>query len=212
MLQSCLGERKYPTYTLWQVALTYSDGSQTLLGTDASSWLALNADPVFDPSCCTSDPSWFFQPAENFDARLEPVGWREPGFIANDPRWVRAAETSGWGDVPLEARKTRPMAITEGIVPASIVVLGPGHIFIDLGREIQGGLHVNFPSTAVAGTQVWGDIVCLPYYKSDNVVSDSLQIVVRLGEELISEDPPAVMYNMRTGNKYVHTVREMKRL
>lgn len=45
------------------------------------------------------------------------------------------------------------MAVTEGLRPASVTQLGPGHLFIDLGREIQGGLRVEFPATSVAGTQ-----------------------------------------------------------
>ena len=144
-----------------QVAVTYADGTQALLGTSPSSWAAFNADPVYRPTCCTSDPSWFLQPAENFDARLEPVGWREPGFNASGPLWVAATETVGWGDVPLQARATRPMAVTEGLVPQSVTQLGPGHIFIDLGREIQGGLLVEFPASATSGTQVREE-ACVP--------------------------------------------------
>jgi len=77
-----------------------------------------------------------------------------------------------------------PLTVTEGVLPASMLALGPGHWFVDLGKEIQGGLTVSFPpGTAAAGV--------------------SLQ--VRLGEEMLSWSPPAVRYDMRTNNKYVHT-------
>ena len=57
-----------------QIALTYADGSQALLGTGAGAWTAFNADPVYLPTCCTSDPSWFLQPAENFDGACSGGG------------------------------------------------------------------------------------------------------------------------------------------
>jgi hypothetical protein len=101
----------------------------------------------------------FLQPAENFDGRAEPVGWRAPGFVKG-PGWTPALVQPGWGDVPLQARSTRPIAIAEGLVPALVTVLGPGHLFVDFGREIQGGLSIDFPSTSTSGLQVKSSTVC----------------------------------------------------
>ncbi len=64
---------------------------------------------------------------------------------------------------------------------------GPGHYFVDFGKEFQGGLTLSF-ANAPGGNQ---------------------SCYVRMGEELSvpvptnsSQPPPAVMYKMRTGNNY----------
>lgn len=194
---------------LLQVVVTYYDGSQVVLGTglgdsavsthvagapDASApaaaaaaviptaWQAFNADPYFNPSCCVSDAAWYNQPSENFIGSLEQVGWRNPGFNTSSA-WTDAATLPPFDPAmqPLVARPTLPMMIADpALQPALVQEIGPGHWFIDLGVEIQGGLTVSWGADAAEGTQ---------YY-------------IRMGEELLTQTPPSVMYDMRTGNKY----------
>jgi hypothetical protein len=195
-----------PSKVLLQISLTYADGSVVVLGagggattTSATaslsstfvplSFSALNADAYFAPSCCVSDVAWYLQPAENFVASLEPLGWRTPGYAPSppDPRWVPAALQPPFDPArePLVARPTRPMSVAEGVQPASVVQLGPGHWFVDFGLEFQGGVRISFPSTDPA--------------------LDGHTVQIRMGEELLSVDPPAVKYEMRTGNTFLYT-------
>jgi len=179
---------------LLQLTVTFNNGTQATFGSSPA-WAAFNADSYFNPGCdsttpCVSDPSWFLQPSENVDARQEQVGWSLPSasYNASTPGWTLAAGQAPF-DVPLVARPTLPMAVTEHVAPAFVQVLGPGHWFIAFERELQGALRLTFTGGA--------DI-------------DGQTVAVRLGEEMTSWEPPTVMYKMRTGNTYLNswTLRE----
>lgn len=160
----------------------YGDGTTEVLsgtGGPSGGWRALQADAWMNASCCTAQ-QWFLAPRENFIAAREPVGWRQPGFDASG--WEAPAVCAPF-DAPLIARPTVPLTVTPGVKPAIVQRLGPGHVFIDMGREVQGGLSVAFSNA-----------------------SDGQTVYARFGEELQAPaapgDPPAVRYEMRTGNSY----------
>ena len=160
------------------VAFDSATGSRVIVGTTAnSSWRALDATAWMAPGCCAAQ-AWYYQPSENWDMRAEPVGWRAPGF--NDGAWAVAADAPGAFIAPLAARPTLSLLVVDGIVPAVVRTLGPGHLFVDLGRELQGGLTLAWPAATPAGAA----------------------FAVLLGEELATAEPPSVLWHMRTGNVY----------
>jgi hypothetical protein len=161
------------------LVVTAANGTVVTAGTTATggaaAWKAWVADGYMNASCCTAQ-QWYIQARENYDTAAEPVGWRLPGY--DDSAWGAAAEAAPIA-APLVARPTRPMAVATGVVPAVVTRLAPGHVFIDMGREVQGGL------TAVFTNASGGELV-----------------YARFGEALLSADPPAVQYEMSTGNSY----------
>ena len=165
-----------------QLVLTYRNGSQLITGTGPhNGWKAWEADGYMNKSCCTAQ-QWYFAPRENYIASLEPVGWRLPGF--DDSAWEPAAVAVPFNpSYPLTARPTLPISVTTGVKPALVQKIADGHWFIDMGREIQGGLSVSFSNA-----------------------SEGQYLYARYGEALLPKahpnDPSAVMYEMSTGNSY----------
>ena len=178
-----IGTGPQPLDSKVQISLlvTYAHGAgEIVVATGAASplWRTYNGDAWMNTSCCTAS-QWYTAPRENWVAALEPVGWRSSLF--NDSTWEVAATKTHFA-YPLVARPARHLALAVGIHPTLIETIAPGHTFIDLGREVQGGVIVTFEN-ATAGTLVYA----------------------RFGETLISGtpgSPPAVRYMMSTGNQY----------
>ncbi|HEX7001658.1 MAG TPA: glycoside hydrolase family 78 protein, partial [Trueperaceae bacterium] len=72
---------------------------------------------------------------EAHDARLEPLGWDEPGF--DDATW-HAAATVGPSPARLVAQQTPPVRVTEELSPVSVMELRPGVHLFDLGQNMVG--------------------------------------------------------------------------
>ena len=134
-----------------QLALTYTDGSTQTLGTGlGDDWRAFDATAYMGPHGSFGDVSWYQAPLESFDARLEPVGWRLPGFDAS--AWPAAARISPFSS-PLVARPALALAITNdatAIAPPLAVESYADHLFVDFGTDFSGGLCVDAAS-GVAG-------------------------------------------------------------
>lgn len=159
------------------------DAAPVVVGTSASAaggWLAFDASALIAPSCCT-ESAWFFGPQENWDLRAEPEGWKTAAF-APGTGWAPPAAAGPFPGA-LVAKPTLSLRVIEGLAPAAswLHPSGAGVVY-DAGREIQGGFALTLPGAAPAGV-TW---------------------VVQAGEELQADG--SVLYRMRTGNNYTHTV------
>ena len=77
------------------------------------------------------------KPHDNFIARLEQQGWRTPAF--DDGHWTPAVEVDPF-DLPLSAKPTFPVMVTEGQRPVNVTAY-PGEAGTGAdGRQQSGGL------------------------------------------------------------------------
>lgn len=155
-------------------------------------WTTMDATQWFNPSCCT-ERAWFYGPKEGWDGRNEPLGvakgsggqpipWNAPGYtpVVATP-WTPLAVVEGGFFAPLTHRPTLSLQVKEGLLPATTLPVSNYSTLYDVGREIQGGVKLELPTTTPAG----------------------LTLTLQLGEELLS--PTQVMYEMRTANNYSMT-------
>lgn len=112
---------------------------------------------------------------------MEPVGWKSAVF-SPPPSWAPPAAAGPFPGA-LTAKPTQSLRVVEALAPAAAWPhpSGAGMVY-DVGREVQGGFALALPAGTPAGA-TW---------------------VLQAGEEL--EGDGSVMYRMRTGNNYTHTV------
>lgn len=109
---------------LGQLHLTYTDGSEEIIASDAS-WRAHKSPIVRD----------MVYYGEIYDAREEQNGWSEAQF--NDETWQPVVvRKEPYGD--LVAHTAHTDKVMEQIKPVSIQRLGDGHYKVDFGVEISG--------------------------------------------------------------------------
>lgn len=177
---------------LLQMTVFYKDGTSKILlnsGRDRAKWQSLDGTKIYGEGGNLGTP-YYAESQENIRGDLFPSGWSEPGFDASS--WAPAAisgQLDGTssatisGTVTTAVRRLVP-STTENMnrypVPAAkIVDKGNGDYFIDLGKEIVGG-------------------ICL------NIVSNRIQAVtVEYGEQLSAAD--TVKYALLAGNIYKET-------
>lgn len=168
-----------------QAELVHADGSAGRFGTD-DTWSVFGADAYKGPGELKGPE--YGQVQENMDARQEPVGWKTSGFApASGAAWPLAAIVPGnfSGNASLRARMTSPIAVSARVEPARVTYNALNSSwFVDMGREVMGGLTVSIAQFATA----------LP---------NGLKLRVQLGEELLPDGH--VMSRMRTGNNYEET-------
>jgi alpha-L-rhamnosidase len=166
---------------LWMRAAFYDDSGNQVDGFDTSGegWEALNADPVFRPD--NSIGTHYYKACA---ANIDAVKWRELcGCGPEDPGtaeggFARPVVKPGAFDGYVFARwQTGPVKHFEEIVPEQNVRKTGGGYFIDLGREIVGGIGLLIEAEA------------------------QTELELRFGEELNSDG--SVRYHMRTGNTYL---------
>jgi hypothetical protein len=122
-----------------ELHLEHENGEQTVVRTD-SSWTALDATTAYGPGQSEGPNSVCYSaPQENIDARLFPHGWQRSA-TATFGHWPQAAEKT-WAAVPYPKR-TLPLEITEGVVPASFVEMEADRYYADFGTELMGGLEL----------------------------------------------------------------------
>ncbi len=154
-----------------QLKIDYTDGSSQMIATDGS-WKSMDGTAVFDEgNGSTGTDSYFTAMSENIDARIYPFGFDRPGF--DDSGWLSSAVK-----MPIENLAPSPVdpVVQEEITPAKVVDKGNGNSFIDLGKEIVGGIRL-----CVNGV-------------------DGARLTVLYGEERSGEN--TVRWQMRTGNRY----------
>lgn len=161
---------------LCQLTLFYRNGRKEILlnsGRDVGQWKAFDATELFGEGLSIGTV-YYTAAAENINACLYPVGWKEPGY-----------DDSDWHTAVLRG-PMRESALLEPY-PAGNVSLFPqpavlvekreeGHYFIDFGKEFVGGLRLCVNSPKVA------------------------RLTINCGEEL-NEDG-SVRYAMRSTNVY----------
>ena len=161
-----------------QVELRYADGANQTLATGLGEWRAYDATAYMGPRGSFGDAQWYMAPQENFDARLEPVGWRLPGFDAT--AWYPAARVELF-PAALVARPALAVAVTEDpalVAPPLAVESYANHIFVDFGTDFSGGVCMD-ASAGVAG----------------------IVLALRVGEEATTDATGArIVLPMRTAN------------
>jgi alpha-L-rhamnosidase len=114
---------------LGQIHLTYSDGTEEVIVSDAT-WKASKSAILMD----------LVYHGEHYDARLEQPGWCTPGW--DDSDWPNAAiRHAPYGR--LVAHTAEPDRVTRRIAPVSIEKTGEGAYRVDFGVEISGRLRLN---------------------------------------------------------------------
>ena len=163
---------------LCQLTVFYTDGSSEVVlnsARDIESFKALDGKDVFGANQSIGT-GYFKAEAENINAALYPFGFDTVGFDASG--WTPARLLD---DVEIEGKRhLAPYPgdpVTRFDHPASVVTdLGGGHYFIDLGREIIGGLRLTLNA------------------------DEPHTVRLCFGEELNTDG--SVRYRMRTSNVY----------
>ena len=134
-------EEKRATYgkklaLLAQLQITYSDGTQEVIGTDEKWKAATGAILLSD-----------IYDGETYDARLEPAGWTEPRF--DDKNW-KAVSIRPSPKAKLVAPVGPPVKEVEQIKPVNLITTPAGETVLDMGQNMVGW--IRFRLTAPAGT------------------------------------------------------------
>lgn len=154
-----------------QLKIDYTDGTSQTVKTD-SSWKTLDGTAIFDEGNSSTGTSIYFTAmSENIDARLYPYGFDSAGF--DDSAWDAPTVKT-----PIENLVPTPVdpVLQNFVRPAKVVDNGGGSYFIDLGKEIVGGIRLTIDGIAGA------------------------KLTMLYGEELSGTN--AVKWQMRTGNNY----------
>ena len=106
-----------------------------------------------------SDKTWWVAPGpitfssifggEDYDARLEPLGWKQVGF--DDSEWLAATIVGGPGG-ELRAQSAPPVKIIDILAPIGVSEPEPGVFVFDLGQNFSGWPQVSL--TGPRGAQV----------------------------------------------------------
>ncbi|WP_154796026.1 family 78 glycoside hydrolase catalytic domain [Occultella kanbiaonis] len=153
-----------------RLVVVLADGRRIEVPT-SSRWRAASGARLL-PGSADIGGGWYRAPREDWDARHEPVGWTEPGF--DDRDWASALVCAAPPD-PAPAI----VSIEQSLGEVAEAALQPdGRWFIDLGREIVGGIRLDVHGRSGA------------------------RVHVRLGEELADG---RVRFRMRTHNVYEDT-------
>ncbi len=114
-----------PLCVIAQLRLEYADGSVAFVGTDEH-WQVHSGPITFSN----------MYGGEDYDARLEPTGWDEPGFEAHD--WSRAALVPGpGGELRGASHAAPPIRAFDVLPPVAMHSLRPGVTVYDLGQNVS---------------------------------------------------------------------------
>lgn len=162
-----------------ELKITYADGTSEIIKTD-DTWKVLDGTSAYGDDGNSIGTNYYTAMAENIDANHYPYGWNMPGY--DDLSWTIPAMKSAVSD--LVPSRVDPVGEYE-VRPAKIVDKSQGNYFIDLGREIIGGIYLEFTN-----------------------IETPAELELHYGEELLAEN--TVMYKMRTGNVYCERFRMKK--
>ncbi|MBZ2198301.1 family 78 glycoside hydrolase catalytic domain [Occultella gossypii] len=158
-----------------RLVVVLADGHRVEIPT-STRWKAASGARLL-PGTADIGGGWYRAPREDWDLRHEPVGWTEPGF--DDRDWAPALACEAPPD-PAPATVSIEQSLGE---VAEAARQTDGRWFIDLGREIVGGIRLDVDGTSGA------------------------RVHVRVGEEL---EHGRVRFRMRTHNVYedIWTLRD----
>ena len=154
-----------------ELKITYTDGTSDVIKTD-STWKVLDGTYAYGDNGTSVGTNYYTAMAENINANYYPYGWDLAAF--DDDAW--AAPAVKGAITGLSPAAVDPVGEYE-VSPATIVEKSKGNYFIDLGKEITGGISLEFTD-----------------------IEEPAELEVRYGEELSGEN--TVRYSMRTGNVY----------
>lgn len=155
-----------------EMKITYTDGSVELIKTD-NTWKVLDGTKAYGDNGESIGTKYYTAMAENIDANYYPYGWDLPGY--DDYSW---SEPEVKSQIAGLAPSMVDIVGEYEVSPSKIVKKSEGNYFIDLGKEITGGIELEF-------TDIEAPAI----------------LEMRYGEELSAEN--TVMYEMRTANKYL---------
>lgn len=116
-----------------QLELTYQYGGTEIIPTDESFLTAAGGLLASD-----------LQMGDHYDARLEPKGWKEPGF--DDSNWHKVHLTEEHTDAGLIASRSVPVREKEIFIP-KIIQDASGRTVLDYGQNIAGYVKATFRHT-----------------------------------------------------------------
>lgn len=164
---------------LCQMTVFYKDGTKEVLtnsGAADSTWKAMDGTASFGNGA-NIGTGFFSASVENINAIYFPFGWNSIGY--DDSSWtmpLKKGDIAGKRQLaPYDSENVKRYPVAA----ASVTDKGNGNYFIDLGKEIVGGVYLDVNSPV------------------------SKEIEIRCGEELSGTD--TVKYQMRTGNTYKQT-------
>lgn len=168
---------------LCQLTLFYEDGSKSIIlnsGKDKESWRVLDGNAAYGRNETVISTSYYIAHAENINAQEYPVNWLETDY--DDSAWQSPAVSKTLDEDTLYPYSSENMQ-RYYITPETVIYKGDGHYFVDMGKEIVGGISVdvNCRSGLLGG-------------------KEPVEAVFRYGEELNGDG--TVKYQMRTGNIY----------
>jgi alpha-L-rhamnosidase len=115
----------YGSPKFWlQIHIEYDDGNEVIFGSD-SGWKYSKGPITFN--------NIYY--GENYDARLEQVGWNVVGF--DDSKWDMALEVPGVAGA-MNAQMSPADKVISAITPVIVSSLKKGTQIFDLGRNISG--------------------------------------------------------------------------
>jgi alpha-L-rhamnosidase len=123
---------------LGQLELTYDDGRRETISTD-SSWTAAPS-----PILLTG-----IYDGEDYDARLEPAGWSQPGFAEDGWDAVAVRERDPG---TLVAPTAPPVRCTEELRPVEVLTSPSGARILDFGQNLVGRIRLRV--TGPGGTTI----------------------------------------------------------
>lgn len=134
---------KNPVQAIGLLRLVYANGSTETVGTDAT-WQA-KSGPVTYSS---------IYGGEDFDARLNPQNWDQPGFKASD--WAAAQILSGPGGALRGlSRAGWPLRTFETLTPVSQKQLAPDTTVYDLGQNAALIPHLSVTGPAGSSVKIY---------------------------------------------------------
>ena len=126
------------TSALLQLHLEYTDGTEEIVGTDAT-WKGTYGPILYSDMLM----------GESYDARREMRGWDKPGF--DDAHW-QSVDVFPTPDVRLVPLRTEPVRITQILKPKKVSEPVKGTFVFDLGQNIAGFCQLRIRGQA--GTKV----------------------------------------------------------
>jgi alpha-L-rhamnosidase len=125
-----------------QLHLTYADGSEDVIASDAS-WKASADGPRRYDSLYLG---------ETYDARREIAGWNRPGF--DDSGWA-AARSVGAPDGVLRAQAHEPIRVVDTRPPGSRTEPAPGLVLYDVGQNLTGWAQLKVRAPAGTALEIF---------------------------------------------------------
>ncbi len=163
---------------LAQLTFFYTDGSKEIIsnsGRDINAWHVLNGDESYGKSDALISTSYYTACSENINAVEYPNEWMD--YKYDDSGWENAVVVNKLDSQKMYSYQTENMQKFY-ISPETVTYMGNDHYFVDLGKEIVGGIKIEI----------------------GNSLKKETQLTFRYGEEI--EEDGSVKYQMRTGNVY----------